>query len=267
MKNHYQTLGVDRTASPEEIKQAYRRLAGKHHPDRGGDTSVFQEIQTAYDTLSDPQRRAEYDNPMDGIHFGAGFAGGSPFNFDTIFDIFGTRFQHGGFQQQQQRAQARMSLWITLADVARGGKQTVTVGTTHGTQAVEIEIPLGINDGDTVQYPGLAPGGADLIVQYRIHAHPGWQRQGLNLILEQPVSVWDCILGCELVIRDVLQNQLTVTIAARTQPGTMMRLRGRGLAARNGQAGDLFVRIQVTIPQTIDNGLLQMIQNIHSKQT
>ena len=261
MKTHYQTLGVDKSASPDEIKRAYRRLAGQHHPDRGGDTRTFQEIQAAYDTLSDPQRRAEYDNPMSGLHFGSGFAGAQPFNFDTIFDIFGTRFQQGGFQQ---RPQARMSLWITLADVAKGGKQTVTIGTAHGTQAIEIEIPLGINDGDTVQYANLAPGGGDLVIQYRIHAHPGWQRQGLNLILEQQVSVWDCILGNEIVIRDILQNQLTVTVPARTQPGTMMRLRGRGLSARHGAPGDLFVRVQASIPQDIDADLLQMIKDKRS---
>lgn len=259
MKTHYQTLGVDQSATADEIKQAYRRLAAQHHPDRGGDTKTFQEIQSAYSVLSDAQRRAEYDNPMmGGMPFGAGF-GGQPFNFDTIFDIFGTRFQHGGFQHQQ-RAQARMTLWITLADVARGGQQTVTVGTQSGTQAIEIEIPLGINDGDTVQYPGLAPGGADLIIQYRIHAHPGWQRQGLNLILEQPISVWDCILGNEIEIRDILQNKLTVTVPPRTQPGTMMRLKGRGLASRHGQAGDLFVRVQVSIPEQIDSDLLEIIQ-------
>jgi curved DNA-binding protein CbpA len=142
MKNHYQTLGVEQTASPEEIKRAYRKLAGQHHPDKGGDTRLFQEIQAAYDVLGDTNRRAEYDNPTQGgVHFGAGF-GGQPFNFDTIFDIFGTRFQHGGFQQQQ-RQQARMTLWITLADVARGGKQTVSVGTAQGTQTIEIEIPVG----------------------------------------------------------------------------------------------------------------------------
>ena len=258
MKNHYQTLGVDQKASPEEIKRAYRKLAGQHHPDKGGDTRLFQEIQAAYDVLGDPQRRAEYDNPgMGGMHFGAGF-GGQPFNFDTIFDIFGTRFQHGGFHQQ--RTQARMTLWITLADVARGGRQTVSVGTQHGTQAIEIEIPQGINDGDSVQYPGLAPGGADLIIQYRIHAHPGWQRQGPNLILEQEVNIWDCILGSDITIRDLLQNQLTVTVPPRTQPGTMMRLRGRGLPQRHGPAGDLFVRVQVSIPETIDADLLHMIQ-------
>lgn len=264
MKNPYQTLGVERTASADEIKRAYRRLAGQHHPDKGGDTRLFQEIQAAYDVLGNPQRRAEYDNPnLGGSPFGPGF-GGQPFNFDSIFDIFGTRFQHGGFQQQ--RAQARMTLWITLADVARGGKQTVSVGTQQGTQTIEIEVPLGINDGDTVQYPGLAPGGADLIIQYRLHAHPGWQRQGPNLILEQQVSIWDCILGADITIRDLLQNQLTVTIPARTQPGTMMRLRGRGLPQRHGPAGDLFVRVQVAIPDHIDADLLQVIQEKRSNK-
>lgn len=263
MKNLYQTLGVERTATADEIKRAYRRLAGQHHPDKGGDTGLFQEIQAAYDVLGNPQRRAEYDNPaMGGMPFGSGF-GGQPFNFDTIFDIFGTRFQHGGFQHQQ-RAQARMTLWITLPDVARGGKQTVSVGTAQGTQTIEIEIPMGINDGDTVQYPGLAPGGGDLIIQYRIHAHPGWQRQGPNLILEQEVSLWDCVLGADINIRDVLQNQLTVTIPPRTQPGSLMRLRGRGLSQRHGPAGDLFVRVQVTVPEHIDADLLEMIQQKRS---
>jgi DnaJ-class molecular chaperone len=119
---------------------------------------------------------------------------------------------------------------------------------------------MGLSDGDTVQYSGLAPGGGDLITQFRIHAHPGWQRQGPNLILEQEVSIWDCILGAEITIRDLLQNQLTVTVPARTQPGTMMRLRGRGLPQRHGPAGDLFVRVQVTVPEHIDADLLHMIQ-------
>jgi DnaJ-class molecular chaperone len=153
-----------------------------------------------------------------------------------------------------------MSLWITLQDVAQTTRKTISVGTPSGTQVLEIDIPAGISDGDTVQYPGLAPGGADLIIQYRIHAHPGWQRQGPNLILEQEVSIWDCILGVEITIRDLLQNRLTVTIPARTQPGTMMRLRGRGMPQRHGPAGDLFVRVQVTVPEHIDADLLHMIQ-------
>jgi curved DNA-binding protein len=260
MKNHYQTLGVGQAASPEEIKRAYRKLAGQHHPDKGGDTRLFQEIQAAYDVLGDPQRRAEYDNPAQGgVHFGAGF-GGQPFNFDTIFDIFGTRFQHGGFQQQQ-RQQARMTLWVTLPDVAQGGHRTVSVGTQQGTQAVEIEIPLGLEDGDTVQYPGLAPGGMDLIIQYRIHAHPGWQRQGLNLVSDQVVNIWDCILGAEINIRDLLGNQLTMSIPPRTNPGTILRLRGRGLRQRQGNVGDLLVRVNAMIPEQIDPDIIAVLES------
>ena len=260
MKNHYQTLGVEKNASPEEIKRAYRKLAGQHHPDKGGDTHLFQEIQAAYDVLGDANRRAEYDNPaMGGVHFGPGFAG-QPFNFDTIFDIFGTRFQHSGFQQQQ-RPQARMTLWITLTDVAQGGRRTVNVGTQAGTQTVEIEIPEGIEDGDSVQYPGLAPGGADLIIQYRIHAHPGWQRQGLNLIAEQAVNIWDCVLGADINIRDIQGNQLSLSIPARTNPGTMLRLRGRGLRHRQGSVGDLIVRVNATIPQDIDPDIIAVLES------
>lgn len=258
MKNHYQTLGVDQTASADEIKRAYRRLAAQHHPDKGGDTRTFQEIQQAYDVLGDAQRRAAYDQPqMSGVHFGAGF-GGHPFNFDTIFDIFGTRFQHGGFHQQ--RSQARMSLWITLADVASGGQRTISVGTNQGTQAVEIEIPLGINDGDTVQYPGIAPGGIDLIVQFRIHPSPGWERQDLNLVCDQSITVWDCITGAEITVRDVLGNQLSLQVPPRTQPGTVMRLRGRGLKNRHGQAGDLLIRIQAVIPDQIDAEIVEILK-------
>ncbi len=260
MKNHYQTLGVDRGASADEIKRAYRRLASQHHPDRGGNTQTFQEIQAAYDVLGDTQRRAEYDNPnLGGVHFGAGF-GGQPFNFDTIFDIFGTRFQH-----PQQRSQARMTLWVTLTDVAQGGTRTVSVGTPSGTQTVEIEIPLGINDGDTVQYSNLAPGGGDLVVHYRLHPHPGWQRQGLNLATEQAINIWDLVLGTQIVIRDILGNQLNLTIPARTQPGTTMRLRGRGLKARNGGTGVLLVRVTAVIPDHIDQDIIELLQSKQSK--
>jgi DnaJ-class molecular chaperone len=259
MKNHYQTLGVDRNASAEEIKKAYRRLAGQHHPDKGGDTAAFQAIQTAYDVLGNEQKRAEYDNPQ--AHF-AGQFGGNPFNFDSIFDIFGTRFQHA--HQQRHRPTARMTLWVTLADVAQGGTRTVSVGTQQGTQAVEIEIPRGINDGDNVQYGGIAPGGMDLIVQFRIHPTPQWQRQGLTLITDQAVSIWDCILGTDVLIRDILGNQLTLTVPPRTQPGAILRLRGRGLTTGSGDVGDMLVRINTTIPSQIDDDLISLIQQKRS---
>jgi DnaJ-class molecular chaperone len=252
MTNHYQTLGVDRGASPDEIKRAYRKLASQHHPDKGGDKARFQEIQSAYDTLSDPQRRAQHDNPPNPF----GHMGGQGFNFESIFDIFGTRFQH---PHQQRMQQARMSLWITLQDVAEGGRKTISVGSQAGNVTVEIEIPLGINDGDTVQYPKTGPMGMDLLITFRVHPNPRWERQGLNLIAEQAVSVWDLILGSEIMVRDVLGNTLSLSIPPRTQPGTTFRLRERGLRQRTGATGDLLVRVQATIPETIPESLVDAI--------
>lgn len=258
MQNPYQTLGVNRDATADDIKRAYRKLASKHHPDRGGDTKTFQEIQTAYDTLSDPNRRAAYDNPGFG-GFGGGFRADAPFDFQTIFDIFGTRFQQP-HQQQQRRQQARMSLWITLRDAAQGGKRTISVGTAQGTQAVEIEIPLGIDNGDTVQYPGIGPGGMDLIVSYRIHSDARFDRQGLNLFTNHQVDIWQLITGGTTQVKDILGNTLELSIPARTQPGTTVRLRGRGLKNNVGAQGDMLVQLQARIPDHIDPELLSLIE-------
>lgn len=257
MKDYYKTLGVERSASADEIKKAYRKLASQHHPDRGGDTAKFQEIEEAYRILSDPQQRQAYDNPMPNFGgFGPGGPGMQGFDFDTIFDIFGARFG----QHPQRPRLARMSLWITLRDVAQGGPRTITVGTQSGTQAVEIEIPQGIEDGDTVQYPGLAPGGIDLVVTFRIHPDPKWARQGLTLSTEHVATAWDLLLGGETVIRDILGRELSMTIPPNTQPGTVMRLRAKGLRHRNGALGDLMVRLQARWPDNISPNILDAIR-------
>ena len=254
MTDHYQTLGVDRNANPNEIKRAYRKLASQHHPDKGGDKTKFQEIEKAYRTLSDPVARTQYDNPQPAFNH----TGGQNFNFESIFDIFGARFQHPQ-QHRQQQQRAMMSLWITLRDAVIGGRKTVNVGTHLGTQTVEIEIPAGIEDGGNVQYPGIGPGGMDLIVTYRIHQDPKWSRQGSTLQTKHTVSIWDLVLGCETELRDIVGNTLSLTIPARTQPGTILRLRGRGI----GPNGDLLVQIQAQIPDDIPDDLLAHITQTH----
>ena len=226
MTDHYATLGVARTASADEIKRAFRKLASQHHPDKGGDTARFQQIQAAYDVLGDAAKRQQYDNPQPfggqnpfGQHgFNFDFSSGpGGFNFQDIFSAFN---QHA-YQQPQRRGHVRMSLWIRLSDVAQGGRRPVALGN----HTVEIDIPLGINDGDNVQYGGIAPGGADLVVQFRIHPEPNWSRDGLNLITEIAVPVWDLILGGEFTITDIQGNQLigviflllTLAVLALTQ--------------------------------------------------
>lgn len=252
MQNPYQTLGVDRNATADEIKRAYRRLASQHHPDKGGDKGRFQEIQAAYDAIT---------NPRSDTTSGHGFQHAG-FNFDHIFDVFGARFQQPHQRMQQQ---ARMSLWITLRDVAQGGRRTISVGTAQGTQTVDIEIPLGINDGDAVQYPGIGPAGMDLIVSFRIHPDPEWQRQDLNLVTERTVPVWTLMLGGELQLRDLLQTTLDVSIPPHTQPGTLIRLKSRGLRNRSGGSGDILIRLQASIPDRVDPDILDSVRARYQK--
>jgi DnaJ-class molecular chaperone len=249
---------VPRTATADDIKRAFRRLASQHHPDKGGDTQKFQAIQEAYATLSDEQKRAEYDNPrpqFSGFH---GHPGGVNIN-----DIFGQMFGQGFGQQQHQhprRSHVRMTLWISLLDVATGGKRTVSLGTQAGVSAVEIEIPLGINDGDNVQYEGIGPGSSDLVVQFKITPDRKWQRDGLNLAQEVRIDIWDLILGGDLTIDTLTGKTLSTRVPARTQPGTVLRLKSQGLRDRAGQTGDIMIRVQAQIPENIASEIIDAIQ-------
>jgi curved DNA-binding protein len=257
--NYYDVLGVPKSATAGEIKQAYRKLASKFHPDKGGDTEKFQQIEEDYRILGNPEKRSDYDNPNP--FFGQNPSGGwqqagAHFDFNDIFQMFGARFN-------QPRGHARMSLWISLQDVAQPGKRLVSVGTAAGTQAIEIEIPVGISDGDNVQYSGLAPGGQDLVVTFRIRPDPVWQRQEsdpTNLITNQPVSVWNLIAGGEVSITDIRGNQLQLTVPPQTQPGALLRARGRGLPDRSGRIGDMLVRMVAQIPKQISPELMAAIQ-------
>lgn len=258
MKDLYSILGVNKNAPQDEIKRAYRKLAMQHHPDRGGDQALFQEIQQAYDILGDAEKRQAYDNPRShnvNINFGG-------HGFQDIFDIFNSG-PFAGFQQHnQRRGHVRIELWITLYDVAQGGQRTVSINTGNGVSAVEINIPQGINDGDHVQYAKLAPGGQDLVVTFRIIPNNEWHRQGLDIQCRRSVVIWDLILGGELEIKDLLNSEIKARIPPRTQPGTKLRLRGRGLSNQNGQKGDILVQLDAHLPEQIPQELLEIIGRI-----
>lgn len=256
MSDHYAILGVARTATPDEIKRAFRKLASQHHPDRvGGDTQKFQEIQAAYDVLSDAAKRANYDNPQPQF---SGFPGGAQFNMN---DIFSSMFSQGGFgTQHRPQSHVRMTIWIKLVDVAQGGTRPVAVGTPQGQSTIEVEIPLGINDGDNVQYQGLAPGGGDLVIQFRVHPDHTWQRNGLDLVTDVTADIWSMILGSDITMRTLTGSELTIAMPARTQPKTLIRLRGHGLRDRSGKTGDLMIRVTPIIPTVIRTELLEAIE-------
>jgi len=257
MTDYYQTLGVPKTATADEIKRAYRRLASQHHPDKGGDTERFQEIEAAYRTLSDSEKRTQYDNPNPFFgqnHNGGWQHAGAHFDMNDIFAMFG----HG--QRQQRRNHVRMTIWITLAEAANGVSKTLNVGTSLGSSTVQIGVPRGVDNGDNVQYNGVAPNGMDLVVNFRIHPDARWRRDGLNLHTEQRISVWDLILGTDLEIATIANAKIVMRVPPNTQPGTVMRVRSHGMPNNQGQIGDCFVRLQAELPQKISPEIVAAIQ-------
>lgn len=257
MKDHYHTLGVGRGASEAEIKQAYRRLASQHHPDKGGSTEQFQAIEEAYRVLSDPDTRQEYDNPRPQPHFGS-----TAFNLDEIFNMFGTRFQ----QQQTRQPVANLQLWITMQDLANPGPRVIAVSSPYGQSQVEIQIPAGIRDGDSVRYPRVAPGQQDLVITYRVRSDPAWQRDVNHVITERIIDVWQAMLGAQVRVPTLRGTDIELSVPAMTQPGTMLRVRGHGLPGRNGAApGDMLVRISVRLPDHVPDSVLAEIRRSVSK--
>lgn len=259
MTDYYSILGVERTATADEIKLAYRRMAAKHHPDRGGDKTKFQQVEEAYRILSDDQQRAAYDQPQS--HF-TNFAGGFGFNFNDLFgQMFGGNPGFGSqFNTGTRAYSVRMSLWIQLTDAVTGGRRPVSVSTPQGSTVIEIDIPPGVNDGDAVRYPNLAPGNGDLVVQFRVHPHPQWQRQDLDLLVEHSVTIWQLILGGEIAIVSITGERLVTEIPPRTQPRSVLRLRNKGIRNQRGQTGDILIKLNAVIPEHIDSELLAAIK-------
>lgn len=259
--NYYEILGVARTATADEIKQAYRRLASQHHPDKGGDTAKFQEVEQAYRVLGDPAARAQHDNPAAAAQARYHQGSGQTFNFGDIFDMFGTHV-HRDPRQAARPNTVKGQIWIDLQDVIRGGPRAISIATHTGAASnVEVEIPKGISDGEAIRYAKLAPGGQDLVLQYRIRPSAQWQIHGSNLIGEIVVMIWHLISGGEHLMTTPEGKEIAVTVPGGTQPGAVLRVRAHGLPDRGaGHRGDLLLKIQTRLPGTISPELLLKIK-------
>lgn len=249
MNDYYNTLGVARNASAHDIKRAYRRLASQHHPDRGGDTARFQQIEEAYRVLSDAQQRAAYDRPQPqpGFHFD--FNHGA---FD-LNDFFAQAFGH---QRRPQRSQFRTQIWVSLEQVHTGAEHHLRLS--NSADVYRINIPQGVQDGEAVRYTELIPG-ADLTVEFRVHQHPVYQRQGLDLMSVHSVNVLELMAGTTIPVRVIDGQDLAVTVPALTQVSAKLRIAGRGLA-KPGHRGDHYVLIEARLPDKISSELSKAIR-------
>jgi len=263
MTDHYQTLGVAKNATPEDIKKAYRRLAAIHHPDKGGDTAEFQKVQAAYETLSDPQKRQEYDHPRQHHAFGGGFPGGFEFHtqgFD-INDIIGQMFGGGGgpfhnpFQQNY-----RTTIWVTLEQVYNGGEQMLQMQGAGGNQVVKIQIPKGVENGQTMRFDNIIQG-AILLVDFRIHPHAKFNRDGQNLVAPYRISVLDLIAGTKFEFTTLSGKTFTVDVKPGTQPDSTLRIEGQGLPIPNStDFGDQLILLKPFLPDRIDSRIIDSIK-------
>jgi molecular chaperone DnaJ len=272
--DYYNILGVQRGASSEDIKKAYRKLAMKHHPDRnGGDDSQFKKIQEAYDTLGDDNKRSEYDNPQP--QFGRG---DFHFNTNNVNDIFGAMFGHnpfGGFQQRQMRNKSiNISVQMTLKDILHGKDVVGSIRLPSGReQALQIKIPKGVSQGDTIRfsqmgddtYPQLPKG--DLIAIIEEIPDREFERHGADLYISKTISVFDLMLGGSITIRTVEDSTLEVTVPAGFTPGKTMSCQGYGLpvAANASQRGNLFVRVEVFVPKITEIDDFNALRNLKAK--
>jgi curved DNA-binding protein len=276
--DYYSTLGLNKGATNEEIKKAYRSMAMKHHPDRGGDEQRFKEIEEAYRTLSDPQKKQMFDMGVDPnsqqsntngwnsrgfeFHFGSG-------NIDDIFNQFGF-----GFAQRPQRKNRsiNINIDISLEDVLTGRDINAELNIDNTKpKIINITIPPGLESGQQIRYqgmgddsiPGIPPG--DLLVNINVRPHPIFKRDRTNLFIEKYISFIDAVQGTNLKIKTLDNKTLDITVPKGTQPDSVLSCRGEGLPdGRTKQRGNLFVKIKLTIPTDLDQEKIDRIKAILS---
>lgn len=283
-KDYYETLGVPRDASREDIERAFRKLAKKHHPDANqGDRSAaarFQEVSDAYQTLKDTEKRKQYDSPEPDwrtLFGGPGQPGNGRFEFrtdvspDDLQDLLGGMGGIGGFTNLHELlggASSGRPRWgtggssfgmfggdmeaelpLTLHEAHRGGTKVISVGG----KRIEVNVPVGVTDGSIIRLAGQgAPGvgtGKPGDVRLRVKLLPDarFKVTGHELETEVRLAPWEAVLGAKVAVA-TLDGPVQLTVPAGTQSGRKLRLRGQGLNKRAGGSGDLYARVTVMVP-------------------
>lgn len=274
--DYYQILGINEHATQDEIKKAYKKLAMKNHPDRGGDTKKFQEISQAYDTLGDEQKRQQYDaqknNPF--IHARSGAHG-----FQDINDIFGATFgfggggPFGGFHQQRRNRDLSIRVTITFKQSYLGTQIEARFNTPSGrAQTVVVDIPPGVQSGQTIRYADLGddsiptmPRG-NLNVTVMVEADPEWERRGNDLFTTVTVSALEAMTGCMKEVTCLDGGTMPLKLRPGIRHGAEFASGGRGFRDINtGRLGSLVVVLHVDIPAVTDPQLVQELKALYAK--
>lgn len=263
---HYQTLGVDKTANAADIKKAYRKLASKHHPDKGGDAEEFKRIQQAYDVLSDQQRRAHYDMYGDVTDHAQRYSSqGTPWHDDIssqFADFMSNRYR-------RVNPDLNTTLTIDLAQAYRGDTVMIDV---HGRRHT-LKIPPGTCAGNKYRIPGagtnryaeVPPG--DLIVNVAVRHSNAITVNQQEITMRVEINALEAMTGCERVIDHVSGKHINVKIPPGTQPDKRLRLPNMGMPFKTNpdRFGDMFVHVTIKIPTITDPAHLEWINIINQE--
>lgn len=272
--DYYKILNVSNSASKDEIKAAYRKLAAKHHPDRGGDTSKFQEIQRAYDVLMDNTKRSEYDAMNSENFSNTNF----PPNMEDVLKNFGFSFGNDDqiFTQvfRRKNPDIKTSITIDLKETLSESTKFIRVKTKNDEEkTLEIKIPRGIKSNTVMKFSGggekifsnMPPG--DLYLTVIVLDDKKFTQRGLDLEHEIHIDCFDAILGTEIEITALSDRIFSIKIPQHTQQNTKFKIPGEGLYEfQKDIRGNLYVRINITVPQQLSESQIELVKKIKNVQ-
>lgn len=275
MRDPYQILGIDRAASADDIKAAYRKLAKKYHPDLGGDPDKFKEINEAHDILSNPDKKANFD--YGGFHPGSqAYRSGTHFHFENIFDnddfmnIFAQAAGFPGARRKPHNSNVRVRMQVTLESLLQEQSKTIEISSGNGKKQIEIKVPAGIHDGAIITYRGMGqstfadqPAG-DLMIEITVLPHERFNRANEDLHSNITIDCFQATIGTAIEFETIRGKRVKVTIPAGSQNGTVLRLPSEGLPSmnRNKFIGSQYLKINVMVPTNLTNEQIDLIKQI-----
>lgn len=237
--DYYTTLGINKQASSDDIKRAYRKLASQHHPDKGGDTAKFQKIQQAYDVLSDDIKRNQYDKANDPL---------------SRLESFFAQFQQNPVQRQKIYT---VNYTVSLEQIAMASNESVAIQTPDGTKLIHIKVPKGLENGHTYRYDNALSDGL-LNITFNVLKHDRFERMGLDLYTSEKIEVFDLILGTSIEVKTIYDKTLEVEIPPMTKIGAKFKLAGQGLHT-DDKKGDHYILLHPVLPEKISSRLISEI--------